>query len=213
MSGNDRHSVVPGQVVLPEMVEEMGYEAIILKPQHERFCWEYVLRGDNGSAAYKTVKPNVKDSTARVESSKLLTNPDVIQRIVQIRKELQRKYLVTAEDLVMYHGKVLKTDRSEFVDDEGKLKRLQDMDLEALSILDIDLQMDVKGNTLVGFDVPKRHVSAVELARIMGMHKEKLELTGKDGGPVESIVADDVQKLDALRARLAGIHGEARATS
>lgn len=194
------------------MAEEMGYEAISLRPVQEKFCWEYVLRGDNASRAYRVVKPSVKDSTARVEASKLLTNPDVITRIAQIRAELRRRYQVTAEDLMEYHGKVLKVDRTEYLDQEtGKPKKIENIDTEALSILEFDAEKDAKGNIHVLFKVPQRHQSAVEMARIMGLHKDRMELTGKDGGPVEQMISvtDDAEKLDKLRGKFKG-YGAAR---
>jgi hypothetical protein len=182
-----RENSVPGQSVLPGMAEDLGYEAIVLKPAVERFCWEFVLRGENGARAYRTVKPTVKESTARVEASKLLTKPDVNQRITQIRAELRRRYRVTAEDLIFYHGKVLKIDRTEFLDElTGQAKSLQNLDPEAASILEFDHGRDAKGNEFVLFKVPPRHQSAVELARMMGLHKDKTEISGPDGGPIET---------------------------
>lgn len=177
---------VPGQTVLPGMADDLGYEAIVLKPFQERFCWEFVLKGDNAMRAYKIVKPGVKDSTARVEASKLLTIPAIQQRISQIKTELKRRYTVTADDLMQYHGKVLKVDRAEFLDANGKPKKIDDIDPEAASILEFDCERDPKGNVHVLFKVPQRHQSAVELARIMGMHKNSMELMGKDGAPIQT---------------------------
>lgn len=192
-----RENIVPGQVVLPGMAEEMGYETIVLKPWIERFCWEYVLRGDNGQRAFLKVKPGVKESTARVEASKLLTNPDVRGRIAQIREELKRRYRVTAEDVIEYHGRVLKTDRTQYLEERtGKPKRLDDIDLEAASILEFDCQKDKDGDVVVLFRVPKRHESAVELARIMGMHKDG-EAAAKAG----------VGGLKELLDEISGRHG------
>lgn len=179
---------VPGQGVLPEMAQEMGYEAIVLKPVQERFCWEYVLRGDNAARAYMVVKPSVKESTARVEASKLLTIPEVRQRVAQIREELKRRYAVTAEDLITYHGKVLKTDRTAFLEVTAtgrlKTKDLPEIDPEAASILEFDQERDAKGNLHVLMKVPQRHQSAVELAKILGLHKNQTELSGPGGGPI-----------------------------
>lgn len=173
MSDISREHSVPGQSVLPGLAEELGYEAIVLKPVAERFCWEYVLRGDNGMRAYLKVKPGVKESTARVEASKLLTNPDVSLRIGQIREELRRRYRVTAEDVIEHHGRVLKIDRTEFLDEiTGKPKALADIDPEALSILEFDCQKDKDGEVVVLFKVPERHPAKVELARILGLHKD-----------------------------------------
>lgn len=191
------HSQVTGQTVLPGMVEELGYEVIELKPWLERFCWEYVFRGDNGTRAYRAVKPRVKASTARVEASKLLTNPDIVSRIAQIKGEQRRRFQVTADDLMEYHGKVMKVDRTAYLDEETvtpqKIEEIREVDPDALSILEFETQKDQKGRPVVLFRVPKRHESAVELARIMGLHKGS-ELTakirtghpGKDGEPTET---------------------------
>ena len=181
---------VPGQAVLPEMEEEMGYAAIVLKPFQERFCWEYVLYGENGSAAYRKVKPSVKESTARVEASKLLTNPDVVERIKQIRAELKRRYRVTADDVLEYHGKVLKIDRNEFVevDKQGRIsmRSLRELSDEAASIVDIDFTADKDGNVIPVVSVPDRRGASVEISKILGLVKEKRELSGPDGGPIET---------------------------
>ncbi len=187
----ERNKNVPGQVVLPTLEEELGYEVIQLKPAHERFCWEYVMRGDNASAAYRAVKPSVKDSTARVEASKLLTNPAICERIKQIREEQRRRFQVTADDLLTYHGKVLKIDRREFIETlpgstRPRPKALNEIDDEAASILEFETQKDSEGMIHVLFRVPTRHQSAVEMAKILGMNKERRELSGPDGGPIET---------------------------
>ncbi len=187
----EKNAGVTGQVVLPTLEDELGYEVIELKPVQERFCWEYVMRGDNGSAAYKVIKPKVKDSTARVEASKLLTIPAVCKRIEQIKEEQRRRFQVTADDLLTYHGKVLKVDRREFVDmspHSSRLapKRLDEIDDDAASILEFETQKDSEGTIHVLFRVPSRHQSAVELAKILGMNKERREISGPDGKPIET---------------------------
>ncbi len=49
------------------------------------FIAEYATNGENGLQAYLTVKPSVTPETAKVEASKLLTQPNV-------RSALQREY-------------------------------------------------------------------------------------------------------------------------
>lgn len=207
-------SEVPGQIAL--LPEEMGYEVILLdNPVHEKFCWEYVLRATSGKQAYKTVKPDVMDSTARVEASKLLTNPDIIQRIQQIRAELLRKYTVTADDLMMYHGKVLKIDRNEFIDADGgkrTYKPIENIEAEAASILELeDIVLDKEGNSFVRYSVPKRFQSAIEMAKILGLNKERKEISGLNGEPLEVNhsgavgVSDDAEKLATMREKFRSV--------
>lgn len=191
MEKTESHSAVPGQVTLPGMAEEMGYEAILLKPAQERFCWEYVLRGDNATRAYMVANGEQDAVKARKNASKLMQNSDILRRIVEVRAELKRKYSATADDLIQYHTKVLKISRDEFLDPvTRKPLPLEDIAPEAMSILEFDIERDTKFNSQhVVFKVPTRHQSAVELARVLGMHKEKFEMTGRDGGPIETASA------------------------
>lgn len=70
-----------------------------LTPKQELFCQEYVFCLI-GSAAYKKAYPNVKDGTARAESSRLLTNPNVQARIKELQDERAKRYNITADFLV-----------------------------------------------------------------------------------------------------------------
>ena len=168
---------VPGQTVLPGMAEELGYEVIVLKPWLERFCWEFVLRKDNPASAYlAAINPEMRRDQARKNAHKLLQKEDVRRRIEQIREEMRRRYTVTVDDVLQYHGKVLAISRDEFysAEKDGRLRprKLDEISPEALSILDLDCEKDAKGRIHVLFKVPQRHQSAVEMARIMGLHKD-----------------------------------------
>lgn len=176
----------PGQVALPGMADVLGYESIVLRPDQERVCWEYVLR-NNGTKAYKAVHPEVSDETAAVKFSQMVRKGKIAKRIEQLRGELRRRYEITAADLMEYHGKVLKIDRREYLDVDGKPQSIEAISSEAASILEFDVERDSKSTvTHVMFKVPQRHQSAVELAKILGLHKDKMELTGKDGQPIQT---------------------------
>lgn len=179
---------VPGQGVLPELAETLGYEAIVLKPACERFCWEYVLRGDSPAAAYEVAFPDPKRSReqARKNAHKMLQKEDVRSRIAQIRAELKQRYACTADDLLRYHGMALKMDRREFLDEKGALKPLDLLDSEQAAIIDIKAVPVNGGGRVMVYEIPDRYKSAQELAKILGLSKDKVELTGKDGGPVET---------------------------
>lgn len=201
-------SSVSGQLAL--FADETGYDAIALdNPDQERFCWEYVLRKDNGTQAYKAVKPHVKDSSARAKASKWLTCDNIKGRIAEIRDELLRQYRVTADELMQFHGRILKLDREAFVDrsEDGKLttlKPLNKLDAVAASIVELKgVSALESGDVVVAYSVPERFKSAQELAKILGLNKERKEISGPDGGPIvsEGIVASDTEKLEMLRNR------------
>jgi urease gamma subunit len=180
VAGVDGQTSVPGQTVLPGMAGDLGYDSIKLKPWEERFCWKYVELGV-AVRAYQAVKPKSTYSTAGTESAKLLKKPEIQARIAEIQEEIGRE----ARALVMgYHRAVMTTDRISLLQKVRDAKSYDDLDEEARAILEFE-QVNSKDGVRTLLKVPTRDSSAKELARIQGMHKDKVELTGKDGGPLE----------------------------
>ena len=196
---------VPGQTVLPGMQQEVGYESTLLESWVEEFCWRRVTASHEPAyRSYLAVKPRVKEATARVEASKLLTLPNVVARIEAIKQENSRRWQVSADDLVQYHSRVLKIDRRKFFDDKGRPIKVTELDDELASIIDLDTSITKEYGIQLVVQVAQRQKSADALSRMMGLDKAKLELTGKDGGPVESVTAsaaDELAKLAELRER------------
>lgn len=62
----------------------------------ERFALEYV-QDLNATAAYRRIRPNVKEASARVEASRLLTNPNVQARIARLRAEQLQRLQMSAD--------------------------------------------------------------------------------------------------------------------
>lgn len=207
MSIADGQTSVPGQTVLPSMAGDLGYDSasVSLKPWEERFCWKYV---DLGVAvkAYQAVKPKTTYGTARAESSKLLSKPNIKARIAEIQEEIG----LEARALVMgYHRKVMSVDRMALLD-EIRTKPPEEWNADARSILEFE-QVNSKDGVRTLLKVPTRHQSSQELARIQGMHKDKMEVTGKDGEPLGGNNISDIERsarlialLDSARTRRAG---------
>lgn len=183
-------SLVSGQVTFPTMEDEIGYGAITttLNPNQERFCWEYILHNGNGSAAYMTAFPSTKRISARANAARLLKNPKIQARIQEIKEELKRRYAVSADSLVLYLSQALNLDRREFLDDSGNPKSPNELDTEAARILDIDFALDRTGKQRAVYRLPTRMQAAVELCRILGLHKDKLEVSK----PFESMTDDEL---------------------
>jgi gamma-glutamylcyclotransferase (GGCT)/AIG2-like uncharacterized protein YtfP len=167
-----------GQQTLKELEETMGYGAIdLLKPEHERFCWHYATYG-NGRAAYQHAYPDVTEGTARSKASLLVTNNNIITRLDEIRTEMKERYATTADEVVRYHSAVLKFDRSELTDKLGSVKKLHELPMDVAALLDMEMQVTKGGGQVALLKIPTRSAAAAELARIHGLYKDKLQLTG-----------------------------------
>jgi len=176
-------SNLPGQMVIPGFESILGVETIVLKEQQELFCQKYVLQGGvSAKRAYMAAYPDATEKAAEANASRLLRKDKVRERIQQIRMEQRRR---VAAAVVNYHLGVVETDRRIFLDDHGRVKPLEDLSAAAVAILEFE-QVSAKDGVRTLLKVPSRHQSAVELAKIAGMIREKKELSGEGGGPIKT---------------------------
>jgi len=188
-------SIVPGQATFPALAGELGYEAISkLKPQQERFCWEFVLRNGNATAAYLEAYAGSKPTSAKANAARLLKEERIQQRLEEIKTELQRRYAVSAGSLVLYLSQVLHLDRAAFLDENGNPKAINQIDTESARIIDLDFTLDRHGKQRAVYRIPTRMQASIELARMMGLHKDKVELAG-DGSTPENTLTTMIRDI------------------
>jgi phage terminase small subunit len=196
---------VTGQQVFPDMVDELGFDVQKLKHKHERFCHEYVYRSSNATKAYKAVYPEVGYNTAKSKGYELLQRPDIIQRIREIRFDLHNQMQA---EIINYHRRVMTVDRLEYLNDQGQMKCRHELSEDAAAIIEFK-QVSTKDGIRTLIELPTRHQSAVEIAKITGMHTERLELTGREGGAVEISDIDNIERAARIAAILNSARGRA----
>jgi hypothetical protein len=139
-----------------------------ITPKQENFAIHYALTG-NATEAYRKAynsKPSTKPETIHSNASQLLNNTQVAQRIEELRaktrKVAEKKFEVTKEAIL---GNVL----------------LDVQDIEATIA-----EVEKPENKFSGFN--SKLANYKYLSALSGLDpdtKGKLELTGKDGGPLE----------------------------
>ena len=186
---DSRSHNLPGQVTLEGLESEMGYLSIThLKPQQELFAEEFVFNGGNAKRAYQKAYPGTKDTAARANSCRLLKTGQIQQRISEIRAELQRRYSVDAQAVVRLLTMSMGVDRRLFLKEDGTPADFHDLPAEAAAITDIQIVIDRNGKKQALPVIPERLRSAIELARIIGLTKDKIEISGiENSGPLLSI--------------------------
>ena len=66
-----------------------------MNKQHKKFCEEYVTNGLNGTHAYFAAYTNIKkETTARTNASRLLTNANVCAYIQELQAKLQAQAIL-----------------------------------------------------------------------------------------------------------------------
>lgn len=176
---------VSGQAVIPGLQKEVGYDSIRLKQKHEEFCWQYISTCGNGMKAYKRVYGDDKsDAVAMAAASRLLSDVKVKSRIDELLLDKQQRHALIAAKVIDQHARVLTLDHTEVLEHlrNGDLERLPE---DVRELLEVE-QVSSKDGVRLLINLPAKHGSRVELAKIMGMAKDRVELTGAGGGAIVS---------------------------
>lgn len=143
----------------------------ILSNQQRTFCEEYVNNGNNGTQAYlKAYKTCKKEEAAMVNASRLLRNAKVSEYIAELREELRKKAIMTAEERMIWLTKVLNGEIKEKVAvqhenrETGEIKMIE---------TDFPAKLDTK---LKSLEI---------LNKMTGEYTEKLELSNNKEKPFE----------------------------
>lgn len=212
-----RHGKVsPGQVAL--LPDEMGYDVCMLDDsRHELFCREYALH-KNGTRAYLTAFPGCKPTTARANSSDLLTKADIVTRIREIRRERMDRLEVTHEKILQELAKIAFLDPRSFYAADGSLLPIHDMDPDAVAALEgmkVRVLDDGEGRR-IGYTAEIKHGGKKGALELLMRHREMItdRLTADLTHAGAIGVTDDVKKLEQLRAKFTGgmAHGAAAAS-
>jgi hypothetical protein len=175
-----------GQMVLDDFETIMGYETGFLKkPRNERFCVAFVENGGYAGRAYKaTINPNTSDLNASKRASELLKNPEIVGRIKQLSAVIRNR---TINDLIEFRIKGMKFDSANYFDTKsGIRKQLHISEVSDEFRIGVGLESRVVDGYVVYVPVfPSPEKSADALQKMIGVEKTKMELTGKDGGPVD----------------------------
>lgn len=193
----------PGQAVLPSPTVEAaqvsgqlsldGTPPAKLKPRIEEFCYEFNANGGNAAAAYRKAYRTSNAKVSHANASRLLRDPAVQARIAEIRQDRSLQLEVLTDYLLHFLHSSLSLDRAEFIDESGQLKPLQELSEEARRIVDLKTVLTSQGYVAYLPEVPRRLDAAKELARILGLNNDKLNVNASvEVTPVQRIVREIV---------------------
>jgi len=177
----------------------------MLTAKQEAFCLAYVETSD-ASAAYRSAYDTAKSkpSTIWTDACRLLASPEIAARVKELyatrEGRVHERYEMTIEQVKTEFGKIALANMQDYVSeaDDPKvyafLSKLTRAQAAAISEIAVDGVKYRMWNKLGALD---------SMARVLGMFKDKTEVTGKDGAPLvpESASPRDLARviLDILR--------------
>lgn len=98
-----------------------------LNKKHQAFILEYVKNGNNGTQAYLYAYPNAKETTARANANKLLTNSEIVEHIQRLQDEYLKNAILSTLELEKVLSDIVMSDKSSNTDKIKSIDTLNKM--------------------------------------------------------------------------------------
>jgi phage terminase small subunit len=162
-----------------------------LTPKQEKFCLLYIELG-NAAEAYRRAYAcaNMSAATIQREATRLLANPTITTRLLQLRAQVAEKAVL---DKAWVLDKIRKNVEVSLGEQTLTLKvQKRDKGSGVVTVSEIEVSAHDAAAANKGLEL---------LARHLGMFVDKHEVTGKDGEP---LLPDDkpIDKIDLARRLL-----------
>jgi phage terminase small subunit len=172
-----------------------------LTENQKRFVDEYLI-DLNATRAYKAAYKNVKkDETAAVNGSRLLRNAKVKKYLDERMKEREKRTEITQDMVLKELAKIGFEDIKDYLE-YRTVKMVVEYDPETeepiidyRQIIDVIDSKDVDTSVIQEVSIGKdgtfkfklydKQKALVDIGKHLGMFTDKMEVTGKDGGPIE----------------------------
>jgi phage terminase small subunit len=172
--------------------DKNGIQALTAK--EEAFCLKYVELND-GSASYRAAYDASRSNNDSVHrnAKRILRKPHIVARLEELRARVIERHDISLDRIVTELSRIALFDVRKIFDAEGNLKKPQDLDDEtAAAVAGLEVEELWEGRGDERERVGSLHkvklsdkVRALEIfLRYLGQLKDKLEVTGKDGGPI-----------------------------
>jgi phage terminase small subunit len=169
-------------------------------PQREAFALA-LARGGEVARTYAEIYPGERTPmTIATKSSKLHNLPEVQFRIAEIKAQFATKTSITAQRVLEEMAKIGFVNLGDFVTigPDGKstvdLSKIPKEQMAAVSELQIDTDAD--GKQRVKVKLHDKRAALLDIGKHLGMFKDKLEVSGPNGGPIATVNTVEVSLLD-----------------
>lgn len=168
-------------------------EAGKLNPRQLRFVDEYLIDLNATQAAARAgYKPG---PTAEVQGARLLGNDRVKALISKRMKDRQERTEITQDRVLQELARLAFFDVRKLVGENGKPIPIQELDDDtARAVVGLDIarigNLEIGEGEVLKFKIADKRAALVDIGKHLGMFKDKVELTGPNGSPLQVATVD-----------------------
>lgn len=189
-----------------------GAQPADMNAKQAAFVREYLL---DLNATQAAIRAGYSPRTAEQQGSRLLSNVKVAEAVQSAQAARSERTEIDANWVLTRLADEATADLADILDEAGVIKPVRDWPLiwrQGL-VAGIDVQEDTVEGVKVGQTVKIKLSDRIRRIELIGKHigvgafRERLEHTGKDGGPIqtETTVSDDLRSvLDAIAGKITG---------
>lgn len=163
-----------------------------LNDKQRRFVAEYLK---DGNATQAAIRAGYSKKTAGSQGHDLLKKPEIQEAIGKKFQKIEERAEFTAEMVVRQLERMVMFDPRKLFHENGQPKAITDLDEDtAMAINGLDVHEEYRGSgsdrEFVGYvkkyKLADRNSAVANALRMFGKFSDKVELTGKDGGPIQT---------------------------
>jgi phage terminase small subunit len=162
----------------------------------QRFVLEF-LKDLNGTKAYLRVCPKVTPESARTLAARLFAKVGVQEAVAAAKAELAAELKMDSKRVLLEIARIATFDVAKLYDDDGKLKdisKIDDNTRAAIVGIEVEGVRTSKAGQTVKVKVADKGAALRMYAQHFALLKEHVEITGKDGGPIETRELSDAER-------------------
>jgi phage terminase small subunit len=186
-----------------------------LSPKQALFCREYLVDLNATQAAERA---GYSAATARAQGARLLTKVDIAAEVERLGAEREKRTEITADVVLRELLAIARVDIAEAFTDAGTLRPIHEMP-EAVrrAIAGIDVYEEYTGRgeerENIGQTKKVRFSDKIRALELLGKHLrlfvDSVELTGKNGGAIQStgttLSPEQIAQVEKIAARRAAV--------
>ena len=163
-------------------------------PKHEAFALQIAQGRSKREAA---IAAGFSEKSASTMGGRLSKKVEISRRIVELQSKVETatiaKVAITIDRVVAEYGKLAFLDIRQAFDSEGRLLPIREIDDDtaaAIAGIEVEDRTSGSGEAISAIRLHKIKLNDKKgaldsLAKYLGMFKERVELTGKDGAPLQ----------------------------